>query len=176
MLTGRPYDDSRPQPLKIPLTQGYVALVDPQDYGLVSAFKWQANVQRRKNRVTVYATRRVWKSGKQETISMHGFIVGYPRPDHMDGDGLNNQRNNLRPATRSQNMANSRTIQGSSVFKGVSRNKRSGRWAAYIKIDRIKRHIGMFGSEIDAATAYNLIAYELFGDFCRLNVPAESQL
>lgn len=155
----------------IPLTKGYAAMVDDEDYLALSQFKWQALLTR--GGQPVYA-RRAGKtaSGKKVTILMHAFICGYSRPDHVDGDGLNNQRLNLRLATHGQNNANRRKAHGkSSVFLGVNWKQTNNKWCAQIKQDGKKRHIGLFKDEFDAATAYNFAALEAHGDFARFNTP-----
>jgi hypothetical protein len=154
----------------IPLTKGYVALVDDADYARVAAFKWRAMPWTRADgSISVRAARSAPRGGpKRGLIYMHAFICGYPRPDHADGDGLNNQRYNLRPASDEQNGANRRKTRGlTSVFLGVNRNHDG--WVARIRKDR--KYIGYFHDEADAATAYNFAALELYGEFARFNAP-----
>jgi AP2 domain len=101
---------------------------------------------------------------------MHSLIVDYPKPDHIDGNGLNNQRSNLRPATASQNCINRRTW-GRSAYRGVSWFKLYSKWNAAISYQRKSRNLGYFASEEDAARAYDAAARELHGAFARLNFP-----
>jgi len=90
------------------------------------------------------------------------------KTDHQDGNGLNNQRYNIRECTNSQNAMNSQIIRKhSSQFKGVSWFKRDKKWRSYI--DYPQKHIGYFNSEIEAAKAYDMRAKELFGEFAYLN-------
>lgn len=92
-------------------------------------------------------------------------------PDHIDGDGLNNQRLNLRQSTKSQNNMNTNKGQGySSKYKGVTWDKARKKWKCGIKINGKQIFIGRFIEEDDAALAYNQKASELFGEFSRLNV------
>lgn len=159
---------------EIPLTQGYCALVDDEDYERINAFKWYAVKRLWKCSIGVYAIRNSTRpDGSRSTIRMHQEISGCKNPDHIYRNGLNNQRANLRPATPLQNAVNVAPRQGtSSVFKGVSWHKDANKWAAAIRINKKSVHIGLFVDEVDAATAYNLIAYGLHGEFAFLNTPS----
>ena len=155
---------------EIPLTQGKVALVDDDDFEWLSQFKWYAVKFGR----TFYAVRQAPRvNGKQRTIWMHREVLGLkpgdPRVDHRDGDGLNNQRMNLREATHRQNMMNSRGRSGSSRFKGVDWDKRAKKWRARISVNGKKKHLGYFIDEEEAARAYDEKAKKIFGEFARVN-------
>jgi hypothetical protein len=101
---------------------------------------------------------------------MHTLLMpGAAQIDHRDGDGLNNRRENLRPATRTQNNANQRKYRGTSRYKGVSWDVSSRRWRARIHCDHRETSLGQFTSEADAARAYNAAALEHFGEYARLN-------
>lgn len=97
-----------------------------------------------------------------------GFIC---EVDHIDGNSLNNQRSNLRPATRHQNLANMRKRVGTSRFKGVSWSKRDKKWRAQINAHKSKFHLGFSDIEEDAARAYDAKARELFGPYAKVNFP-----
>lgn len=162
---------------KIALTKGYYAVVDDIDYEKVSAHKWSAQVMRKKDGSvrTVYAVRGAKNDrGLWRLQLLHRFISGAISPmcvDHIDGDGLNNIRSNLRICTQAENAMNVRPVHGaSSKYKGVSRIKSSGRWRAYIKKHGKHMFIGSFGSEREAAFAYNAKAIEMFGQYAKLNV------
>jgi len=151
----------------IELTQGFVALVDEADFENVNQYKWYIKRDRRKN--TNYA---VMADGTR----MHRFILGLPPGhlplvDHRDLNGLNNQRNNLRICTFSQNRANTEKSHGSSQFKGVSRL--GSRWVAYIKVNRKTKYVGIFGDEVAASLAYDAAAREHFGEFALCNFPSK---
>ncbi len=101
---------------------------------------------------------------------MHRLIMGCrEKVDHRDNDGLNNQRYNLRKSTDQQNCANRQKTRGSSQFKGVVRDRNA--WQAYIKVNGVKKNLGRFKDEFDAAQAYNFAALEAFGEFARMNKP-----
>lgn len=153
---------------EIPLTKGKVALVDDSDFESLSNLRWQAMQKRN----LWYAFRSQRKGGKKSTILMHRAIIGgIPRIDHRDGNGLNNQRGNLRAATRSQNQANSKktTRSTTSRFKGVFRMADYQRWIARIKCNGKSRYLGSFHKETDAAMAYDIAARETFREFARTN-------
>jgi hypothetical protein len=86
--------------------------------------------------------------------------------DHIDNDGLNNRRDNLRLATRTQNAGNSRTwVNNSSGYKGVYFYKATGKYAAHIKDGPKQRTIGYFDTPEDAHIAYLEAAKRYFGEF-----------
>lgn len=158
---------------EIPLTKGYVALVDDDDYERVNAHKWYATVKARRGTTTVYAGRQ----SMRRTILMHRFILGCKeKVDHIDTSGINNQRYNLRPANNSQNKANSRKASGrTSIYKGVSWHKDTQKWQAAIAVNWKTIYLGVFKDECDAAQAYNFAAEEHFGEFARFNTPEMSR-
>lgn len=114
-----------------------------------------------------YAIASIRRDGKRTSIFMHGVIAG-SGPDHIDHDGLNNQRSNLRPATGSQNQGNRRPdLRSTSRFKGVSWEPRRRKWRATI----CGRIIGRYADEVDAARAYDAEALVKWGAFAYLNLP-----
>lgn len=155
---------------KIPLTQGLFALVDDADFEAVSKFKWHA----KRDRKQFYATRKIpKKSGGQKTVWLHGFLMPGIRVDHIDGDGLNNQRANFRDATLSQNSCNrGPNKNNTSGFKGVNWAKKVNKWHAKIMLTGRRYHLGYFNSAAEAARAYDAAALKLHGDFAYLNFPA----
>ena len=97
--------------------------------------------------------------------------------DHIDNNGLNNTRSNLRVCTITENHQNMRKgINCSSQFKGVSWDKRDKAWTAQIQIDKKQHYLGSFESEIDAARAYDKAALRMFASFACLNFPASNYL
>lgn len=152
------------------LTQGKVAVVDDRDYPPLAKFKWCAV----KDHNTFYACRAVTVSPyKQKRILMHREIVGcVQKIDHRDGDGLNNRRDNLRPATTRQNGQNRRKLApASSKFKGVHWHRRDRKWQARIQATGQRSQIGYFKTEKEAAQAYDAAARRYFGEFANVNFP-----
>ena len=153
---------------EIALTQGKVAIVDDADYESLNQLKWYAQ----KTCSGWYAARRVGKEGDKILILMHREILKTPankETDHIDGNGLNNQRHNLRAATRAQNQHNQRKQKGTSKFKGVSRRRDCDRWQVQIRVDKRDIRLGLFSSETEAAKAYDTAAQKYFGEFAHLN-------
>jgi len=153
----------------IPLTKGMFARVDAEDAELVLAFKWCAAPGTR----TTYAARAFRREdGSQTTQSMHRLLTGFEVTDHINGDGLDNRRSNLREATYSQNNRNARMrSHNTSGFKGVSWCKRSGKWRANIFVDGKQLHLGLHARLEDAARSYDAAARTHFGSFATLNFP-----
>jgi len=152
---------------EIPLTQGRVALVDDDDYERVSQLKWHTQHVRRQWYALASPTHNT-------NIMMHRYLLGCPpgqEVDHINHDGLDNRRRNLRLCTNSQNQANNRKQlrPTSSRFKGVAWYAREERWQAKVKHRGRSFWLGLFDSEEEAARAYNTKAQELFGEFAYLN-------
>jgi hypothetical protein len=157
----------------IPLTQGKFAQVDDADYDFLMQWKWHADKSPSGN--TFYAKRNDKSSGKNKAICMHRLLLGLTAPkifgEHRDQNGLNNQRDNLREATHSENMRNTKSKKGSSSkYKGVSWVAKRNKWQSNIWLDRKQYPLGHFKLESEAALAYNKKAIELFGEFANLNI------
>lgn len=156
---------------EIPLTKGKFAIVDDEDYEELSKYKWQASSIRRNE--ICYATRKVIVNGKRKEVKMHIVINRTPAgmdTDHINGNGLDNRKENLRTASPSQNAINigKRKKSGtSSSYKGVGRNGK--KWASVISLNGKKIYLGMYESEIEAARVYDAKAKELYGEFALLN-------
>jgi len=158
---------------EIPLSQGFIALVDNEDYERVNQYKWYAG----KYNHIYYAKRSIFLDNT--TQRMHRFILNAPKGiqiDHEDHNGLNNQKYNLRLATNKQNGANQQKQirHTSSKYKGVSWDKNRQKWMTKIKIDSITINLGRFENEIEAALAYDAAAIIHFGEFACLNFPHAS--
>lgn len=153
----------------IKLTQGQVAWVDNADYKWLNQWKWHAA----KTCNTPYAQRKIRpvKGGKQETINMHRVIMNTPEDmqvDHIDHNGLNNQRVNLRNCTKAENSIN-RTACGKSKYLGVYFDKRHHYIFAAIRLNRKQVFLGSFATEENAAHAYDEAARKYRPDFTNFN-------
>jgi hypothetical protein len=165
---------------EIPLTgtkaAGRVALVDDGDYELVSGHRWRVyERQRPSGTIDGPYARTHWHRGTLHTsIFMHTLITGVPMTDHRNGDGLDNQRLNLRPATHAQNNHNQRPVLGhSSKYKGVTWHRQCSKWQVCITTtDGKRRYLGIFTSEEDAARVYDEAALKAFGEYAYLNFGA----
>jgi hypothetical protein len=105
---------------------------------------------------------------------MHSLLTGWSIVDHIDHDGLNNVRSNLRPATKGLNIRNSRAhTRGVSPYKGVSRTRK--RWKSQISANGVHYHLGHYDSQEEAALAYDRAAQEHFGEWAALNFPEASR-
>jgi hypothetical protein len=170
---------------EIQLTKGYVALVDDEDYDYLSQHKWRAHVCKR----TVYAVRLVTEGAipgktrkgklaekpKRNAVLMHRSVMDDPSKDlqidHIDHNGLNNQKSNLRLCSRAGNMQNTRKAinKKTSPYKGVTWNKQKSKFTAQIRINGKMQYLGPYLNDTDAALAYNEAAKKHYGEFASLN-------
>ena len=155
---------------KIRLSQNKFALIDDEDFEELNKHEWYVC----KDRKFLYAVRDVRSGIKRILVRMHREIMKPPENmqiDHINHNGLDNRKSNLRVCTNSQNQYNQKIRKNlTSGCKGVSWKKQTKRWMAHIGINRTKKHLGYYSSEKEAAIAYNNAAKELFGDFALLNV------
>lgn len=152
--------------ISIPLSQGKLAVIDAEDFEKVRDFKWFAH----RRRSLWYARRQ----SKGQTIHMHRVILSASsgvQVDHIDGNGLNNRRNNLRLCSRAENLRafQHKRRNTTSKFRGVTFCKRDSVWEAGIERQGKKLYLGRFRIEEDAAHAYDKKARELFGEFASPN-------
>jgi hypothetical protein len=139
---------------EIELTNGGVALVDDEDYEFLSEFRWN----RHDDLHTSYAVKCFWYKDekKRRTLGMHRFLAvcdSQYEIDHIDGDGLNNQKSNIRVVLPCVNQWNSRKRVDNSVgLKGVTFVR--GRYMAQIQEKKKHRHIGCYGTAEEAHAAY----------------------
>ena len=155
---------------EVGLTQNKVALVDDKDFEYLNQWKWHVL----KDYLTYYAARNIrLANGKQTSIRMHRVILNVPKgmvTDHIDHNGLNNQKANLRICDASENNMNRKSQRNSSSkFKGVFWHKRNKKWSAQLTFKGETNYLGFFNSEKDASLAYDKKAIELFGEFANLN-------
>ena len=155
--------------MEIELTKGKFSTVDDDDFEYLSQWKWHCNSNGYASRSTYYKK----DCGKRsvKTIHMHRVVNETKdslQTDHINGDKLDNRKENLRSCTNSQNQMNRRNDKNeSSKFKGVYRYK--DKWGARIKKDKKSKHLGFFKSEKEASVEYDKAAKEYFGEFARLN-------
>jgi hypothetical protein len=156
---------------EIELSKGYVALVDDEDYERVMARgPWYASKQGSKSR-TWYAHRRDFVEGstKKKVLPMHRFILPPPEGrmvDHINGNGLDNRKENLRLVTHQQNMHNARTaLTNTSGVKGVSWSKVSGKWRADVWMNNRQISLGLFDCLLMASIVVAKAREALHGDF-----------
>lgn len=159
----------------IELTRGYVTTVDDEDYEVLSQWHWQVRIAPKKNNTSYYAIRTDRTGEKPVTVMMHRAILQPPRGlyvDHIDGNGLNNARGNLRLCNLSQNSVNRAYCAPSSGYRGVSLKVRGNwrRWVAQIGANGGRhQHLGYFKTPEEAARAYDAAALRLHGGFAQLN-------
>jgi len=158
---------------KIAVGSGYFALVDDSDFEELDQYTWTSL---RCYGGLVYATTKgAYKGpGTPKVILMHRMIMSALRNitvDHVDGNGLNNTRGNLRLATMAEQQKNRKLNKNNKTgYKGVHKKKnRSGRYAAETRLNGQKYYIGTFNNARDAAVAYNAVTYLLHGKYASLN-------
>ena len=164
---------------RIPLNLGEYALVDDEDYEMLSQYQWTVLAIRDKR----YARRTTRNRCGQHSRYMHRIIMGAGPGqfvDHINDNGLDNRRANLRICTNQQNLQAQRPrrlVRGrpvTSLYKGVHWSKAMGKWKAGIKAEGKYICLGYFTSEHEAARAYNAAALEHFGEFARPNAIREA--
>lgn len=152
----------------IELTKGYFAKIDAEEYDKVAIRKWSVEIKNRRN----YAKCCI---GSKTTL-MHRHILGITdtniHVDHINHNGLDNRKSNLRISTVLQNSFNRRSNNGStSQYKGVSWKSERNKWRAEIRVGGKDKQLGYFNSEIEAARKYDAEAKAAFGEFAFLNFP-----
>lgn len=149
----------------VPLTKGKFAVIDAADIDLVKDKNWSYVSGPQGNG---YAKAAINRSG---FLPLHRRIMTAPPGyvvDHINGDGLDNRRVNLRIATTAQNAMNKRgRVTGSSVYKGVTFDKKTGKWQAAIRFNGKEVYLGQFATDAEAHLAYSEAAAEKFGEFAR---------
>lgn len=149
---------------EIQLTQGKVALVDDEDFEELNRFKWFAH---NNHGYTFYAMRTV----DEKAVRMHRVVLGVTKGqiiDHIDGNGLNNQKSNLRVSTKCQNNSHllKKNPRNTSGYRGVYPNRKNKSWIAQISFENNQVYLGSFKTPEEAAKVFDKKAKELFGEFC----------
>ena len=149
------------------------ALVDAEDFEKLTQFRWWLD----RRRTTCYAYRQIVVNGRRRSVRMHQDVLKVRRGteiDHINGDGLDNRKENLRAANRRTQTRNSRP-QLDRNFKGVTYQRRLklSPWQARICVQGRQLHLGYFSSAEDAARAYDRAARRYFKHAARVNFPTD---
>lgn len=159
---------------KIKISSGYECILDDDDYDKFSKFNWFASKKR--SGIYVYRSQRygIRKENKRLTIYLHREIMNakkYDYVDHINGNTLDNRKQNLRICTNEQNLHNSKKTnkECTSKFKGVCWDKSKKKWLVSITINKKHKFIGRYDSELEAAEIYNKHATLIYGEFAKLN-------
>lgn len=156
--------------MNLALTNGVYVIVDAEDFDWLRQWNWYYKKASRSK--TAYAYRYPKIGGKRCIVWMHREILKPPPhllTDHINGNGLDNRRENLRVATHRQNLANVQMRPNkTSRYRGVHWSKTRG-WVARGYVGGVQRTLGYFKTEEEAGRAYNRVAKEEFGEFARLN-------
>jgi len=151
--------------IEIKLLHNKVVIVDDDKFDEISKHAWYVDSGG-------YAISRINIDGKIKLIRMHSMLLNHPKgmfTDHINRNRLDNRLSNLRIVDAKGNVGNMKTpSHNTSGYKGVSK-ARGGRWRAYIKHNRVQKHLGHFTNIKDAAIAYNNAAIEYFGSYAKLN-------
>lgn len=149
----------------IPLTQGQMTIIDEEDFQLAKQYKWHAHKQHN----IYYAVTTIGQKPNRKAVRLHRLLSNCPERmvvDHIDGNGLNNCRDNLRICTNSENVKNRKIqINNTSGYKGVTWHKREQKWRAQIQMNNKQIQLGSFDNPEDAYAAYCEAAEKYHGEF-----------
>lgn len=156
----------------VALPSGHVAIVDTADLSLVSRYRWMAAPLQ----WHTYVMANVYRGRRRTKLYLHRLLTDAPIGmvvDHINRNGLDNRRANLRLCTQTMNNGNRKPPEGqNSQYKGVLWEPRHQRWVARIQADGAPTYLGEYRDEREAALAYDRAAERVFGEFAYLNFPA----
>lgn len=160
--------------IEIDLTQGMTCLIDASDYDLIKDHRWCYNKHKKGN--TGYVVTHIPINDKRKTLMIHRLILNpsdkNQKIDHINRNGCDNRRSNLRVCSHQQNLMNKpKQKDNESGFKGVSYDKQTKKFRAQISFNNKDIYLGRFADPIEAAKSYDRKALELFGEFAVLNFP-----
>lgn len=152
----------------VPLTQGQQSIIDLEDVPEIGKNNWQIQKSPVKHVDRYYAYRSKYlgmRNGKkvQKTIMMHRIVMGDPKDldiDHLNGDGLDNRRSNLRAVSNRENCQN-RHHEKTSKYPGVNWDNHFNKWKARISLNNELKHLGLFNTELEAYGAYKRACIEI---------------
>ena len=150
---------------EILLSQGKITIVDDEDYEWLMQWKWSYDCG--------YATRKKWNpdTKKFTNIKMHRLIMKTPIDmftDHINGEPLDNRKENLRICTQAENNRNRKAVKNHE-YAGISYEKRIKRWRARVRLNKKNINLGCFLTAAEAAHAYDNAARIVYGEFARIN-------
>lgn len=152
---------------KIPLRDGLFTLIDESDSQMLASYRWWLRSAGERSKDYAYTQVR----GK--TVYLHRMLLR-PRAgffvDHVNGDGLDNRRSNLRVCSPSENTAN-RAVRNKYGYRGIEPTFGGKLWRAKAQKGGVQKYASLFETKEDAARAYDEMARELFGEFAILNFP-----
>ena len=155
----------------IQLTGGKVAIVDDEDFEELNRYKWHY--------CEGYAIRADYSGGKRQVIRMHRVVTSAPPNflvDHINGEGIDNRRSNLRLCTHGENQMNrDRPKSSTSGYSGVNYHRASGKWQCRVQSNGKRHDLGLFDNKHDAARMYNFWCVDLHGKFARPNKIKEDE-
>ncbi len=158
---------------EIPLTKGKVAIVDDEDYVRLAKYKWYSGSDG-------YARRCAWNKGDVKTILMHREILNTGKglsTDHINGDRLDNRKENLRICSRAENNRNQKKdIRSKFEYKGIKTENKGRTYWARISVNNKQIYLGSFPTQLQAAKAYDQAAIKYYGEFARLNFPETKEV
>lgn len=146
------------------------AEIDDEDFDLISNYSWHM--------MKGYVVASVYLNKKRKNVYLHRIINNTPdglETDHIDRDKLNNKKENLRTATRKENVINCNRKR-KAKFRGTCFIQKRNKWIASIRVDGVVKYLGIFDNELIAANTYNINATKYHGEFAILNVIDQEEL